>query len=176
MPQPRRKTSPATDATTEPQEAPRRMLRPVYFDDPDVREIEIRDGVTLEVTLEHLTTRQQRAIPFGTRTPHEDAYRAIWQYVLDWNVRAVDPDSGKTMPVPAPGHADAPAFVKRYIGEDAEPWELLDYMLDRDTGSAVVTWLVNPGGMKLQTEMGKTRSTPSKPGDTPPDSDATAKT
>lgn len=175
MPQPKRKTTKA-DAPAETDTAPRRMLRPVVFDDPDVREIPIRDDVVLKVTLEHLTSRQARDIPFGARTPHEDAYKAVWQYVLDWDVRAVDPDTGKTIPVPAPGHPDAPAFVKEYIGEDAEPWELLDYMLDRDTGSLVVSWLVNPGGMKLSTEMGKTRSTPSKNGDTPPGESVAAKT
>jgi hypothetical protein len=175
MPQPSRKPKASAPAETAPA-APRRMLRPIAFDDPDVREIPIRDDIVLTVTLEHLTSKQASAIPFQMRTKHEDAYRAIWPYVLDWDVRAVDPDTGKTIPVPAPGHPDAPAFVAKYIGEEAEPWELLDYMLDRDTGSLVVSWLINPGGMKLATEQGKKSSTPSKPGDTPPDGDATATT
>ena len=172
MPQPRRKKA---DAPAETVDAPKDAaaapvialdrFRTVGLDAPDVREIEIGDGAVLTVTLAHLTTRQAKQIPFGLRTKHEEAYRAAWKYVLDWDIRAVNPDTGETIAVPAPGHPDAPAFVKTYIGEDAEPWELLEYLLDNEIGSLVLTWLINPGGMRLAEASGKS-STSTKAGDT----------
>lgn len=177
MPQPKRKTTKA-DAPAETDTAPVVSLesfRPVGFDDPDVREIEMRDGVTLTVTLAHLTTRQAKQIPFSVRTKHAEAYQAAWRYILDWDIRARNPESGETIPVPAPGHPDAPAFVKQYIGEDAEPWELLEYMLDNETGSLVLSWLLNPGGMKLAAGSGKS-SKSTKTGDTSTSDEASGTT
>ena len=150
-------------------------FRPIGFEEPDEREIEVRPGVVLHVTLTRLNRRQTKKIPWGTRVDIEKVYRAAWPYVLAWDLRARNPETGEAIPIPAPGEPAAVEFVKRYIGEDAEPWELLE-VLDNDTGMLVMTWLVNPGAMKLSTSLGKPSSTPSKIGDTPPASADTAKT
>ena len=153
MPQPRRKKADAPAVFNLDD------FRPVGYETPDEREVEMRDGVILNVTLAHLTTRQVKAVPWGTRTPLEKVYRAAWKYVLDWDLRVKHPETGQEIALPAPGADNVHEFV-----EEGREWELLE-LLDNETGSLVMSWLLNPGGMKLLTEAGKS-STSTKRGDT----------
>lgn len=136
----------------------------------DEREIEMAGGETLHVTLLHLTTREAKGIPSSRRSPLEDAYKACWQYVTDWDLTVMHNETGKEMALPAPGSPDAAGAV----GEGNE-WQLLE-MLDNETGSAIVMWLTNPAGMKLATEMGKPPSSESGTTGEPSPSGTAAKT
>lgn len=164
MPQPKRKTTKA--------DAPVFNLddyRPVGYETPDEREVEMRNGVILKVTLAHLNTRQAKAIPWGTRVSLDKVYQAAWKYVLDWDLRVKHPETGQEIALPAPGADNVHDFV-----EEGREWELLE-MLDNETGSLVMSWLLNPGGMKLLTESGKS-SKSTKPGDTSTSDEASGTT
>lgn len=140
--------------------------RPDAYADCDVREIDMGNGKTLTVTLEHLTTRQAKRIPL--KGPIEGSYKAAARYIRDWDLTATNTRTGEATEIPAPGSPEA----TEWMGEGNE-WELME-LLDNATGSQVVLWLVNPAGMELSTERGKSRSTKSAPTDAPPnDSDTT---
>lgn len=146
-------------------------FQPVGFETPDERKIDMGNDVVLTVKLAHLTTRQVKEIPL--KGSLEAAYRAAAKYVLDWDARAHNPATGDVIDIPAPGDPAAVEFVKKYIGEDAEPWELLEYILDNATGGQLLVWLVNPAAMQLSTEAGKSRSSGSETSDTPPSANGT---
>lgn len=183
MPQPKRKTTKA-DAPAETDQPAVFILD--QFDDPNADDVVEREipmkpgeylgGKFLRVTLTDLTARQVRSIP--TSGSLEKAYRAMWRYVRDWSVVTRDedgnevkvapfqrknPQTGELVTLPAPGNPRATEMV----GEGRE-WELIE-MHSNEIGSQILTWLVNPGAMRLASEEGKKRSRALRNGDTPLD-------
>lgn len=125
-------------------------FRPDAYADLDEREIDMGNGKVLHVTLEHLTTRQAKRIPI--KGPIEGSYKAAARYIRSWDLTATNTQTGEATEIPAPGSPEA----TQWMGEGNE-WELLE-LLDNATGSQVVMWLVNPAGMQLATEQGKSQS------------------
>lgn len=142
-------------------------FRPDAYGDCDEREIDMGNGKTLTVTLEHLTTRQVKNIPL--KGSLEAAYKAAARYIRAWNLTATNTKTGEVAEIPAPGSPEA----TEWMGEGNE-WELLE-LLDNKTGGQLLVWLVNPAAMELSTEAGKsvsstsgtTRAKPSANGTTP---------
>lgn len=100
------------------------------------REIEREDDAPLRVKLLDLNIRESKEISFGMRTPLEDAYKASAPFVVEWDFRAENQNTGDMIDVPPPAE----------IG-----WEAFE-LLDQSTASLVVSWLKAPAAMQLNDE------------------------
>jgi hypothetical protein len=100
------------------------------------REIEREDRDPLRVKCLDLNIAQTEAIPYGMRTPMKDAFAVIWPYVVEWDLRMVNKETGEVVDVPPP--AD--------LGPEQGP-EVFT-LLDSATGSTLVTWLKAPHVMQ----------------------------
>jgi hypothetical protein len=114
------------------------------------------DRPPLKVKLLDLNIREAEAIPSGIRTPLRDAMQAMADYVVEWDLQAEDTRTGKVVPVPAPGSAEA----KQNYGEDA--WQLFE-VLDDGTVSLILVWLKNPSYMEAKEKNSKASASMASP-------------
>jgi hypothetical protein len=96
------------------------------------REIERGQEPALRVKLLDLTEEQAAGIPFGRHTPMKDAFAVIWPYVVEWNFRSVDMQSGQEMDVPPP----------------AEYGPEMLTLIDIGAALQIVAWLKHPSTMQ----------------------------
>jgi hypothetical protein len=100
------------------------------------REIEREDRDPLRVKVLDLNIAQTEAIPYGMNVPLKDAFVAIAPYVVEWDLRLVDKESGDTVDVPPPAEYGP---------------EVLD-LLDTAAGIRLVSWLKAPHVMQAAQE------------------------
>jgi hypothetical protein len=96
------------------------------------REIERGQEPALRVKLLDLTEEQSAGIPFGRQVPLRDAFAVIWPYVVEWNFRSVDMQSGQEKDVPPPAE----------YGPD------MLTLIDAGAALQIVAWLKHPSAMQ----------------------------
>lgn len=121
------------------------------------REIEREDQEPLRVKLQDLTVRQTNDLAFGTDATMGDIYAAIAPYVVAWNLRAENLETGVVVDVPPPAE----------IGSDV--FELLPNTVTLE----IYFWLKTPWLMR-SAEKKEPDSTSSEPTEPQPSASASA--